>query len=423
MSDRGGQNGAMPGRDKKKDTTFKKPSDDKKGTPRANMVSDKEHIQAEKRFAGFHSKRSGTFNLYQAGEDQEVQDGEDTGYHSYFMQTEPHHHEDHTTMNIMAKDFFGDNNDFIIDCGMKMQNEEPEELATVLAMTQDELDQAHGIFMISTVEQQLHPEEILAWRPEELEEFKQLILTEDPDLANNPELTDTKMDASMNGHAENTPSMTWEETDSHGVQLQSASCEWEQFESQEDAGNSPTFSEKGRYAEWVQDMKEVAEWDMENLAQQYEKRTATQAAPKLHIVMMDCGNGPKDPDNNEYSSLDQFQEISTMLAEMQSVKYSSHTNWQTFSTLSKYWSNLSCMECRRFSKSMQKAIQRMGYCTMILDGHQIKWLQALKQLHGTTNTISRQSSCMFRMPDTWHMNSRQWMEFRSTAYTPQHTRR
>ncbi len=29
---------------------------------------------AAKRYAGFHSKRSGTFNLYQAGEDQEMQE-------------------------------------------------------------------------------------------------------------------------------------------------------------------------------------------------------------------------------------------------------------------------------------------------------------------------------------------------------------
>jgi hypothetical protein len=97
--------------------------------------------------------------------------------------------------------------------------------------------------------------------------------------------------------------MTWEETDSNGVHLKSASCEWEQFESQEDAGHSPTFSEKGRYAEWVQDMKEVAEWEMKNLARQEEKRTATQAAPKLHTVMMDCGNEPEDPDKNEYSQI------------------------------------------------------------------------------------------------------------------------
>ena len=48
--------------------------------------------------------------------------------------------------------------------------------ARILAMTQDELDQAHDIFMItvhnghSDMEpiQELTPEEVLAWTPEEL---------------------------------------------------------------------------------------------------------------------------------------------------------------------------------------------------------------------------------------------------------------
>ena len=111
VNDRRGQNEKMPGRYKQKDISFKKPSD-KKGTPRANMVSYKEHIQAAKRYAGFHSKRSGTFNLYQAGEDQEMQAGEDTIHHSYFMQSDPHHHEDHIKMNIMSKDTLEDKNDF-----------------------------------------------------------------------------------------------------------------------------------------------------------------------------------------------------------------------------------------------------------------------------------------------------------------------
>ena len=80
VNDRGGQNGKMPGRDKQKDVSFKKPSDDKKGAPRANMVSDKEHVLAAKRYAGLHRRRSGTFNLYHTDDDQEIQ--EDTGYHS-----------------------------------------------------------------------------------------------------------------------------------------------------------------------------------------------------------------------------------------------------------------------------------------------------------------------------------------------------
>jgi hypothetical protein len=199
-----------------------------------------------------------------------------------------------------------------------MQDAEPES-ARILAMTQDELDQAHDIFMItvhngqSDMEpiQELTPEEVLAWTPEELEEFQQLILTEEKDMANIPAMTDTTMDGSANENADNTPSMKWEETDSEGVQLQSASSIWENLESQNEDGNSPTFSEKGRYAEHMQDMQDVAEWDMENFARQEEEKQTEQAAPKLHIIMIDCKSGSKDT----YSSLDQFQEISNMLAD------------------------------------------------------------------------------------------------------------
>ena len=126
-------------------------------------------------------------------------------------------------------------------------------------------------------------------------------------------MTDAKPDESANENADNTPNLTWEETDPE--QLQSASSVWVHLKSQDDDGNSPTFFEKGRYAEWVQDMQEVAEWEMENFARQEEERLAKQAAPKLHIVLMGCGIGSEDPGRNEYSSFDQFHEISNMLAE------------------------------------------------------------------------------------------------------------
>jgi hypothetical protein len=64
-----------------KDTSpFKKPSNGEKGAPRADMVCDNEHVQAAKRYARLHSRRSDTFNLYQADDDREIQD--DTEYHS-----------------------------------------------------------------------------------------------------------------------------------------------------------------------------------------------------------------------------------------------------------------------------------------------------------------------------------------------------
>lgn len=48
------------------------------------MVCDKEHVQAAKRYAGFHLEKSGMFNLYQDDDDQEMQDEQDTG--SYLAQ-------------------------------------------------------------------------------------------------------------------------------------------------------------------------------------------------------------------------------------------------------------------------------------------------------------------------------------------------
>ena len=86
-------------------------------------------------------------------------------------------------------------------------------------MTQDELDQAHKIFMITVdngqsdmkTTQELTPEEILAWTPEELEKFQQLILTGDTELANIPAMTDVKPDESTNEKAENTNSLSWED--------------------------------------------------------------------------------------------------------------------------------------------------------------------------------------------------------------------
>jgi hypothetical protein len=95
----GGQNVKMPGKDMKDKTPSKKPCDDKKDAPRANVVSDKEHVLGAKRYAGLHSRRSGTFNLYHTDDDQEVQ--EDTGYHSYFAQYDRHHHDHHVQMNTM----------------------------------------------------------------------------------------------------------------------------------------------------------------------------------------------------------------------------------------------------------------------------------------------------------------------------------
>jgi len=104
----------MSGKEKQIDKTpFKKPCDHKRGTPRANMVCDKEHVQAAKTYAGFHLKRSGTFNLYRADDDQEMQDEQDTGYHFYLAQYDHHYNEEHVKMNIMSKDTLQGEGEFI----------------------------------------------------------------------------------------------------------------------------------------------------------------------------------------------------------------------------------------------------------------------------------------------------------------------
>ncbi len=203
MNDRGGQNGKMPGRDKQEDVFFKQPSDDKKGTPRANMVSDKEHIQAAKRSAGFHSKKSGTFNLYQAGDDQEMRDEEDTGYHSFFMQCEPSYQEGHIKIDIMSKETLDGGENSIKNYDIEQDAELTQDSARILVMTQDELDQAHEIFT----------------------------LTEDTNLANIPAMTDAKPDESTNEKVENINSLSWEDVYLDAVQQQPVTYIWERSES------------------------------------------------------------------------------------------------------------------------------------------------------------------------------------------------
>jgi hypothetical protein len=94
-------------------------------------------------------KRSGTFNLYQADDDQEIQDEQDTGYHSYLAQYDHHYHEDHVKMNIMSKDALEEKENSFHNCDMEMQDVEPIDLANFPEMTEDEFDQAHETFMLT----------------------------------------------------------------------------------------------------------------------------------------------------------------------------------------------------------------------------------------------------------------------------------
>ena len=105
VHDRGGQNGKMPGRDKQKDVSFKKPSDDKKGTPRANMVSEKEHIQA-----------------------------------SFFMHCESSSQEGHIKIDIMSKETLDEGENSIKNYNIEQDAELTQDSARILVMTQDECE-------------------------------------------------------------------------------------------------------------------------------------------------------------------------------------------------------------------------------------------------------------------------------------------
>ena len=143
---------------------------------------------------------------------------------------------------------------------------------------------------------------------EELDEFEQLSLLENADLVNISMMTDTGLDESTDENAEDTLYPTWEEADQNEEQLQSEQCVWEMLESYlSDADNDPIHLEMHDMAEFGHDIHYGTAWDKEDLAQHPDKR--------IRIVMMDCGDELGDLAKTEYSTLDQFQEISNMLGE------------------------------------------------------------------------------------------------------------
>jgi hypothetical protein len=268
----GGQNGKMPGKDKKDKTSFKKPSDDKKGAPRANMVCDKEHVQAAKRYSGFHSKRSGTFNLYQADDDQEMQDEQDTGYHSYLAQYDHHYHDNHVKMNIMSQDALVEKEHSFNNCDIGMQDVEPMNPADIPQMTEDELDQAHEIFMLTVdrghsgmkpVQETTH-EQVLILTAEELFGSPR---PSDADLIDISMITHAELDESTNENTDCIPYLTWKEADQNEEQLQSEQCMRERLESYlSDADNDPIPPVMYDMAECDHDIHDGTAWDKEDRA-------------------------------------------------------------------------------------------------------------------------------------------------------------
>jgi hypothetical protein len=89
----------------------------------------------------------GTDNLYQADHDQEIQD--DTGYHSYLAQYDHHYHDNHVQMNTMPTDTLVEKDHSFGSYDMGMLEVEPMDPADIPVMTEDELEQAHDIFMLT----------------------------------------------------------------------------------------------------------------------------------------------------------------------------------------------------------------------------------------------------------------------------------
>ena len=147
-------------------------------------------------------KRPDTFNLYRADDDQEMKDEQDTGYHSCLAQYDHHYHDGHVKMNIMSNDTLEEKENSFNNCDMEIQDVEPMDLANFPEMTEDELDQAHEIFMLTVDKghsemkpvQETTPEQLLTLTAEELNsEFEQLPVLENADLVNISMITDTEL--------------------------------------------------------------------------------------------------------------------------------------------------------------------------------------------------------------------------------------
>jgi len=104
---------------------------------------------------------------------------------------------------------------------------------------------------------------------------------------------------------------------------------WERLESLSDADNDSTHFEMHGMAECDHDMHNMTAWDKEDLTQQPDNR--------LHIVMMDCGDGDWDTLRQRLNTRHwiNFRRLATCLVAMQLDPIlaqhgilSNHTWWQ-----------------------------------------------------------------------------------------------
>jgi hypothetical protein len=273
------------------------------------MVSDKEHVLAAKRYAGLHKRRSGTFNLYHTDDDQEIQ--EDTGYHSYLAQYDHHHHDHHLQMNTMPTDTLVAKEHSFGNYDMGILEVEPMDPANIPVLTEDELEQAHDIFMFTVdrghsemkPDQEITPEQELILPVEDIFGIPK---PSDTDLIDTSVMTDTQLDKSVTENADCTSYMKWEEADQNDEQLQSEQCMVENLDRfPSDSDNAFIHPTMDDMTQCEHDVHNGTAWDEDCLTQLPETR--------ICIVMMDCGNGMDYLSKPEYSTEKQFRDFSDML--------------------------------------------------------------------------------------------------------------
>ncbi len=113
---------------------------------------------------------------YQADDDQDIQDDQDTGYHSYLAQYDHHYHDHHVQMNTMSKDTLVEKEYSFSSYDMGMTDVESMDPADIPVMTEDDREQAHDIFMLTVdrghnemkLVQETTPEQVLNLIAEQL---------------------------------------------------------------------------------------------------------------------------------------------------------------------------------------------------------------------------------------------------------------
>jgi len=132
-------------------------------------------------------------------------------------------------MNTMPTDTLVEKEHSFGSCDMGMPDVEPMDPSDIPVMTEDELEQAHDIFMLTVDRgysemkpvQEITPGHELILKAEDIFGSPK---PSDADLIDISVMTDAKLDGSATENADCTPYLTWEEADQNDEQLQSEQC-------------------------------------------------------------------------------------------------------------------------------------------------------------------------------------------------------